>query len=370
MIENKYEEITIPELSLKYDFLVEYRGEKEYIIIPEGIRVLEFNALSHDSKLRGVILPKSLQYIKDEAFSYCYKLEEIHIPETVIELGNFVFSNCKNLKKVTYSPEHTKIGKNCFAHCQYLDENGQTLPVIEKKHIQKENDFYERLEEMSLEEIEENPEELIIYYHCHEKKLLAQKDRESYMKLLQLGLDNNIAYFQFVMASHYMDGDIVEKDHEKYLYWLEKAVEQGFAAAYYLKYLAIRFREYDSKEDWHQVLEEGAFLGSQLCQKGMFHHLSNGDYCLPQPKAAVFWLKQAIYNSYGEDKRKYLGILGDCYLDGFGVVRDIQRALDLVCLSLEEGENPEEDYLVKECYKKAEKFHITLKKPTFKKLNF
>lgn len=49
---NQYEEIKITELSINYDVLLEYQGEQEYIIIPEGVRVL-----SSIEWLRNIIFP-------------------------------------------------------------------------------------------------------------------------------------------------------------------------------------------------------------------------------------------------------------------------------------------------------------------------
>lgn len=359
---NHYEEIAYPELSVKFDFLVEYRGERDYIVIPEGIRVLEPDSFAYDDRLKGVILPKSLQYIKKSAFSSCYKLEEIHIPDTVIEIEDSAFSYCKKLKKVTYSPEKIKIGKNCFDKCPYLDENGQTLPHKEEKKVKKEEGYFDRIGAMKLEELGENEDDLLSYFFHKRDSLLENQDTETYLRLLNMGIEKNIGYFLYTMAIHYLDGDIVEKNTEKYLYFIEKAVEQGYVSAFYFKYYAIRFEDYKSEDDWYTVLKEGAFLGSAACQKTMFHCLSNGNTYIPHPKAAGFWVKQAVKNSYGEKMMENCALLSDCYIEGFGVVRDIPKALTLAHLSLKEGEKAEEDYLVKKCYETAEQCHISLEK--------
>lgn len=86
----------------------------EEVTVPEGVTEICEDAFFHCSSLRKVVMPDGLQKIGDRAFWMCEKLEEAIIPSSVLNIGTEAFYECKGLRKVYIADTVQKIIKHAF----------------------------------------------------------------------------------------------------------------------------------------------------------------------------------------------------------------------------------------------------------------
>ena len=91
------------------------------ITIPEGITSIEDLTFS-SSDIASIVLPSSLTKIGSMAFKGCQDLNNIIVPEGVKVIEWSAFENCKNLKSITLPSSITNIGRDAFAGCKSLEE--------------------------------------------------------------------------------------------------------------------------------------------------------------------------------------------------------------------------------------------------------
>lgn len=106
--------------------LIKYKGEGDYVVIPEGITTIGKYALSpcewikrvvipfgvkvidecafyKCKNLNNIVIPEGVTTIKKAAFDYCISLTSIHIPASVTRIEEYAFSSCKELSILTVS---------------------------------------------------------------------------------------------------------------------------------------------------------------------------------------------------------------------------------------------------------------------------
>ena len=98
----------LPSIAYDSDFvidhkgiLLDYLGNEENLVVPDGITGIGSMAFYGDSFLKTVTLPASLISIGDRAFENCANLTFVNIPDNVTEIGSKAFFGCKSLKSVT-----------------------------------------------------------------------------------------------------------------------------------------------------------------------------------------------------------------------------------------------------------------------------
>ena len=76
------------------------------LYIPEGVKVIEFDAFGICNRLENVSLPQSLETIGRGVFWNCKSLGKIAIPSNVKEIGTLAFAGCTSLTDMyNYSPQ-------------------------------------------------------------------------------------------------------------------------------------------------------------------------------------------------------------------------------------------------------------------------
>ena len=76
------------------------------LYIPEGVKVIEFDAFGICNRLENVSLPQSLETIGRGVFWNCKSLGKIAIPSNVKEIGTLAFVGCTSLTDMyNYSPQ-------------------------------------------------------------------------------------------------------------------------------------------------------------------------------------------------------------------------------------------------------------------------
>ena len=127
-----------------------FSGKKtvKKVTVPEGVRLIEYNAFFGCTALTTVVLPSSLEEMTEYtfyectnlktvsldtansklakigrySFAYCEKLTGFDIPSSLKELEEGVFSHCLGLKKIIIPDTVEKIDKDAFCGCTNVTE--------------------------------------------------------------------------------------------------------------------------------------------------------------------------------------------------------------------------------------------------------
>ena len=97
-----------------------YCSTIEYIVLNEGIEVIENSAFSNCNSLVNITLPSTFSTINKSTFLGCTSLKEIIIPEGVEEIGEYSFDSCSSLENVVIGDTVTKIDQHAFSGCTGL----------------------------------------------------------------------------------------------------------------------------------------------------------------------------------------------------------------------------------------------------------
>lgn len=89
------------------------------ISIPQGVRIINFQAFAYCYNLTSATIPEGVEYIGSNAFEGS-GLTEITIPGNVETIGDGAFSWCENLTDVTLSEGIVRIGQGAFSVCPGL----------------------------------------------------------------------------------------------------------------------------------------------------------------------------------------------------------------------------------------------------------
>ena len=84
------------------------------VVIPEGVKTLNFNAFSTCNALETIQLPSTLTKIEDFAFGSCYSLKNVIIPESVTSIGHGAFVSCTSLGTLVFNG-NINLGDYTFA---------------------------------------------------------------------------------------------------------------------------------------------------------------------------------------------------------------------------------------------------------------
>ena len=83
------------------------------VIIPEGVKTLNYGAFGTCYALETIQLPSTLTTIGDSAFGSCTSLKNVIIPESVTNIGHFAFVSCTSLKTLVFNG-NIKLGDYTF----------------------------------------------------------------------------------------------------------------------------------------------------------------------------------------------------------------------------------------------------------------
>ena len=96
----------------------------KYVIIPEGIKYLEYEAISGIKT--EICLPDSIEYIFPKAFNSC-EFDKITIPSGVKAIFPSAFNNCPKLKDVIVTSPDTVIMEGAFNDCPAIKDMEESL---------------------------------------------------------------------------------------------------------------------------------------------------------------------------------------------------------------------------------------------------
>ena len=105
---------------IKDGYLSEYNGTKSEIIIPDGVKIIGFEAFMDRVDIVSVKIPESVTHIDYAAFLRCRNITEINLPDSLIEIGMGAFAACTSLEKIKIPEKVKKIGCSAFLDCTSL----------------------------------------------------------------------------------------------------------------------------------------------------------------------------------------------------------------------------------------------------------
>lgn len=102
--------------------LLEYRGDKENVIIPNSVTVLGEKAFVECSNLVSVIMSDTVRNAWYAVFYGCSSLKTVQLSSHMETIGNAMFKDCTSLETLTIPESVTYIGSSAFDGCTSLAE--------------------------------------------------------------------------------------------------------------------------------------------------------------------------------------------------------------------------------------------------------
>ena len=93
----------------------------EHFPIPNGVKTIDFAALSECEKLQEIDIPKSVDKIEAASFESCKKMKRVNIPEGVKTIGADAFYQCINLENIVIPYGVRSIRDRAFEGCASLE---------------------------------------------------------------------------------------------------------------------------------------------------------------------------------------------------------------------------------------------------------
>lgn len=149
---------------------------------------------------------------------------------------------------------------------------------------------------------------------------------------IQRKAENGNAEAQFQLGRIYHNGDGIEPNFNKAVYWYKKAAQQGYVDA------QINLGScYDENEDFDSAFYwnmEAAKQGSPIGQTNVGYYYRSGDGVAKDYAKAAYWFQKAADqgDAVGEQA------LGACYLKGDGVLQDYAKGIEWTKKAAQQGD--------------------------------
>ena len=105
---------TEADFEIEEEVLVKYKGQQDFVIVPNGVKDIGGFAFSHCSRLKSIIIPDSVTSIGACAFHGCSELTSITIPNYMRSIGDWAFYGCSGLTNIVMPKYLAYIGDGAF----------------------------------------------------------------------------------------------------------------------------------------------------------------------------------------------------------------------------------------------------------------
>ena len=100
--------------------LVKYKGEGEYVVIPQDVTTIGNYAFASCEWIKTVVIPFGVSVIGENAFYNCKNLNNIVIPEGVATIKSGAFNSCISLTNIHIPASVTRIEDGVLAYCKNI----------------------------------------------------------------------------------------------------------------------------------------------------------------------------------------------------------------------------------------------------------
>ena len=95
--------------------------DAEILHVEDGVITICEEAFD-DAKVTDVILPEGVKELEYDAFLRAHQLKSIHIPSSLSIIGDYAFRFCESLEKIELGPNTEYLGDGAFYGCRRLEE--------------------------------------------------------------------------------------------------------------------------------------------------------------------------------------------------------------------------------------------------------
>ncbi len=96
------------------DVLIEYKGNSQYVVVPDHIKYIVEGAFSGKTEIRSVTFPEFIEELPKDVLMGCTSLSEITLPLSLKKIGERAFDGCENLKQISFPQTLESIAPNAL----------------------------------------------------------------------------------------------------------------------------------------------------------------------------------------------------------------------------------------------------------------
>lgn len=85
--------------SIETDILCRYNGTQRNVVIPDNVKMIEFNCFENNKTIESVEIPESVELIKSSAFAGCTNLKSVKIPDALYGIAPDCFGDAETTAK-------------------------------------------------------------------------------------------------------------------------------------------------------------------------------------------------------------------------------------------------------------------------------
>ena len=115
--------------TIEDDVLVACLSDVDFIVVPEGVKVIGEKAFAGLVNLEEIELPDTVEEIQAEAFLGCEKLEKV-TAHALKKIGSKAFAGCPALKDTSFADEVEEVAEDAFDPAVPELEQADALPVF------------------------------------------------------------------------------------------------------------------------------------------------------------------------------------------------------------------------------------------------
>lgn len=107
--------VLAPDFVIEDGVLVNYIGDDEVVVIPNGVVEIADNAFARNTTITSVSVPEGVTEIGEKVFQGCTNLSELNLPDSLTRIGFAALDGCESLDKLTLPVGIETLYTNIFA---------------------------------------------------------------------------------------------------------------------------------------------------------------------------------------------------------------------------------------------------------------
>lgn len=85
--------------SIETEILCRYSGTEKNVVIPDNVKMIEFDCFENNKTIESVEIPESVELIKSSAFAGCTNLKSVKIPDALYGIAPDCFGDAETTAK-------------------------------------------------------------------------------------------------------------------------------------------------------------------------------------------------------------------------------------------------------------------------------